>query len=203
MSSPPSERARGIKYERLDTVDKSHLGVRLGHIRRMESSRTPEDQMSEATEEQIVAIETMLRECFAIDEYTSATVLYIAAFLARRDAEKDAALKAENEALKKELPSEAFKAGCQKNMDDAKALNQELFRKNSTLSAALSRYLDWTPQDPGTKEALAFAGIAFKSGMPGRDEINVLAHALRAAMVRLEEAENKIAAMENRFKGLI
>ena len=54
-----------------------------------------------------------------------------------------AAIKAENEALKKELPSEAFKAGCQKNMDDAKALNQELFRKNSTLSAALSRYLDW------------------------------------------------------------
>ena len=92
--------------------------------------------MSEATEEQIVAIETMLRECFAIDEYTSATVLYIAAFLARRDAEKDAALKAENEALKKELPSEAFKAACQKNMDDAVGPRRTLGRRRRWRSLA-------------------------------------------------------------------
>ncbi len=41
---------------------------------------------------------------------------------------------AELERVKKELPSEAFKAGCQKNIDDMKAEHQKLFQANSQLS---------------------------------------------------------------------
>lgn len=51
-----------------------------------------------------------------------------------------AALAAEKERVDRAevvLPSEAFKAGCQKNMDDAKTLNQKLYQANSSLSASL------------------------------------------------------------------
>lgn len=47
------------------------------------------------------------------------------------------AMRVERDEAKRIGPSEAFMAGCKKNMDEANALNQELFRKNSSLSAAL------------------------------------------------------------------
>ena len=47
---------------------------------------------------------------------------------------KLAAQALELEEAKKALPSEAFKAGCQKNVSDAKLLNEKLFQANSRLS---------------------------------------------------------------------
>ena len=57
----------------------------------------------------------------------------------------------------------------------------------ASLQAKLSLYTSWQPSDPGTKEAMEWFREPgpFEADAHGR----VLAHALRAAMVRLEEAE--------------
>ena len=60
--------------------------------------------------------------------------------------------------------------------------------KTPCLEAELKRYTSWTPSDPGTKEAMAYAEATQLDG-PLSAKAKVLAHALRAAMVRLEEAE--------------
>jgi hypothetical protein len=52
--------------------------------------------------------------------------------------------------------------------------------------------------DEEVREALAFVGIAFKSGMPGRDEMAVLARAYRSKTAALKDAEVKIAALEKK-----
>ena len=104
------------------------------------------------------------------------------------------ALKAENEALKK----------------DAEKCEAQYLRDGMALHAKLSLYTSWQPSDPGTKEAMEIAAKneADRNKMGWKPEgweraLGSLATALTAAMVRLEEAEKKIAAMENRFKGLI
>ena len=62
------------------------------------------------------------------------------------------------------------------------------------MEAKLSLYTFWTPQDPGTKEAMEYA-TGWACG-PEKEPVanlvraaHAIAHALRAAMVRLEEAE--------------
>ena len=90
-----------------------------------------------------------------------------------------AALKAENEALKKEL----------KSWKDAPATNRNSAEAVASLQAKLSLYTSWQPSDPGTKEAMEWFREPgpFEADAHGR----VLVHALTAAMVRLEEAEKK------------
>ena len=111
----------------------------------------------------------------------------------------NAALKAENEALKEAARKDRIRIENQAATIHDAGVRLDVKTGQSIIDAAeqlrdeLARWESWQPSDPGTKEAMAFAGIAFKSGMPGRDEINVLAHALRAAMVRLEEAEKNNA----------
>jgi hypothetical protein len=66
------------------------------------------------------------------------------------------------------------------------------------MEAKLSLYTSWQPSDPGTKEAMRWAEDGNQILMKGPHPWNggVLAHALRAAMVRLEEAEKKIVLVE-------
>ena len=113
-----------------------------------------------------------------------------------------AALKAENEALKTRCEMVycaycSFEARCP---TDNKALTDHVkvceFHPVRKLEAELKRYTSWTPQDPGTKEAMAFAdALTVVSGPPAR--VKVLAHALRAAMVRLEEAEKNLRQLQD------
>ena len=88
------------------------------------------------------------------------------------------ALKAENEALKAQWIDHT-KPGC----GPSSAYCEEL-------RAKLSLYTSWQPSDPGTKEAMEWFREPgpFEADAHGR----VLAHAIRAAMVRLEEAEKRI-----------
>ena len=108
----------------------------------------------------------------------------------------NASLKAENEALKTRCEMVycaycSFEARCP---TDNKALTDHVkvceFHPVRKLEAELKRYTSWTPQDPGTKEAMEWADTFGKwegvEGIPDR-HCATLAHALRAAMVRLED----------------
>ena len=93
-----------------------------------------------------------------------------------------AALNAENEALKDRV-----------RVQNLAGINpyKITMREYDALQAKLSLYTAWTPQDPGTKEAMKIAW---------RDETStVLADALRAAMVRLEEAEKESKGLRERL----
>ena len=69
-----------------------------------------------------------------------------------------------------------------------KAENEAAVKNMAALQSELAAFKNWQPSDPGTKEVMAFAdALTVVSGPPAR--VKVLAHALRAAMVRLEEAE--------------
>ena len=110
-----------------------------------------------------------------------------------------AALVAENEALKGRLKD---------STNDGKfleekvvALKQEVEAMRADLVSTVARevayrerlaaFESWQPSDPGTKEAMKIAW---------RDETStVLADALRAAMVRLEEAEKESKGLRERL----
>jgi hypothetical protein len=96
------------------------------------------------------------------------------------------ALKAENEALKKErkqIIDSEIDCGARSvaKDDEIEGLRQEL-----------RRYTSWQPSDPGTKEAMEhFGDKPYSCSECGTDAQGViLVHALRAATVRLEEAES-------------
>ena len=105
------------------------------------------------------------------------------------------ALKAENEALKREVAREVkhyvdYFAALKKILDREGIPNYPHYLDGvEHMARALKRYTSWTTLDPGTKEAMEWFREPgpFEADAHGR----VLAHALRAAMVRLEEAEKK------------
>ena len=119
----------------------------------------------------------------------------------------NAALKAENEALKKDLGDTAFRLKVRDNQLDGTVLERNEIDEKATqdyarhlceidnLKVKLSLYTSWQPSDPGTKEAMECAEntcpcVAHAPGLDW-DRAGVLAHALRAAMVRLEESEKR------------
>ena len=66
----------------------------------------------------------------------------------------------------------------------------------ASLQAKLSLYTSWQPSDPGTKEAMEAAAYTPCSHCATHIPLRVLGHTLRAAMVRLEEAEKLIAVLK-------
>jgi hypothetical protein len=99
--------------------------------------------------------------------------------LALRTHKSNLALKAENEALKKDAQSDDEMYS--KAMDHVE-----------DLQASLSLYTSWQPSDPGTKEAMEWCDEVEPDEVGDIQAYGpTLAHALRAAMVRLEEAGKK------------
>jgi hypothetical protein len=109
----------------------------------------------------------------------------------------NAALKAENKTLKTRCEMVycaycSFEARCP---TDNKALTDHVkvceFHPVRKLEAELKRYTSWTPQDPGTKEAMEY--FAEKPDCRKYETLNrnieTVLNSYRVAMVRLEEAE--------------
>jgi hypothetical protein len=113
----------------------------------------------------------------------------------------NAILIAENEALKKRPLRQSLDAYVADHKNNGLII--------ADLEAKLSLYTSWQPSDPGTKEAMVCAeadahpeGIAecshwYDGCLCYVNASVVLAHALRAAMVRLEEAEKVIAGFQS------
>ena len=84
---------------------------------------------------------------------------------------------------------------CNEHCSQHKTETARYHQRAIAAEAKLSLYTSWQPSDPGTKEAMATAATVEVWSHPAmrkrEDALKILAVALTAAMVRLEEAEKE------------
>ena len=115
------------------------------------------------------------------------------------------ALKAENEALKREVAREVkhyvdYFAALKKILDREGIPNYPHYLDGvEHMARALKRYTSWTTLDPGTKEAMEWAARNKDNPLAcdHKPMLDALATALTAAMVRLEEAEKDLRQLQD------